>query len=323
MSLQLIYGRSGTGKSEYCFRNIKEQINTEKIYIITPEQFSFTAEKKLLDILETNSVINAEVLSFNRMAQRVIKDVEGKYEHISKCAKSMLIYSILRKNKFKFLTKPENNIQIATNAINELKKHNIELKKLQEIDTDDMYFRTKLEDICKLYMEYQNSMQSKYIDENDILTLLAQNIENSSIVNDAIIYIDEFVGFTPQEYEIIKKFLKLAKKVIITIPAEVELTTNLDDVTLDDLFYESKKTASKLIKCAREMNTKIEEPIILTNTYRFKTKELKHLEKNMYSPTYVKYVEKPENINIFLAANPYSEIENVAMRDNQFGKKWL
>ena len=46
MSLQIIYGRSGTGKSEYIFKQIAKKIekNTKrKIYIVTPEQFSFTA----------------------------------------------------------------------------------------------------------------------------------------------------------------------------------------------------------------------------------------------------------------------------------------
>ena len=66
MSLRLIYGRAGTGKSEYCFKDIKNSILQEKCpqmrqnvaertvpnaTIITPEQFSYTAEKKLLDNL--------------------------------------------------------------------------------------------------------------------------------------------------------------------------------------------------------------------------------------------------------------------------------
>ena len=50
MSVKLVYGRSGTGKSNYIFEKIKRDIdNGRKKYIITPEQFSFTAEKKLLD----------------------------------------------------------------------------------------------------------------------------------------------------------------------------------------------------------------------------------------------------------------------------------
>ncbi len=50
MKLKIVYGRAGTGKSEYCFNEIANLIDKEKkIIIITPEQFSFTAEKKLME----------------------------------------------------------------------------------------------------------------------------------------------------------------------------------------------------------------------------------------------------------------------------------
>lgn len=76
MSLRLIYGRAGTGKSSYMYQEIKDNINkVKKIYIITPEQFSFTAERKLMDAVKENgAVINAEVLTFGRMAYRVINE---------------------------------------------------------------------------------------------------------------------------------------------------------------------------------------------------------------------------------------------------------
>ena len=65
MSIRLIYGKSGSGKSEFIFNEIKKLINCgKKIYIITPEQFSFTAEKKLLETLDNSAVLNAEVLTF-------------------------------------------------------------------------------------------------------------------------------------------------------------------------------------------------------------------------------------------------------------------
>lgn len=76
MGLRLIYGRAGTGKSQYCFEQIKKCIDkNKKIYIITPEQFSFTEEQKLLQILDVESVINAEVITFNRMAERIFTEV--------------------------------------------------------------------------------------------------------------------------------------------------------------------------------------------------------------------------------------------------------
>ena len=73
MGLQIIYGRSGSGKSQYCFSEIAKLMKKEKkIYIITPEQFSFTAEKKLMESIDSKAVINVEVLTLSRMAYRVL-----------------------------------------------------------------------------------------------------------------------------------------------------------------------------------------------------------------------------------------------------------
>lgn len=76
MSLRLICGRSGTGKSEFCLNETIQKLNNKnKIYIITPEQFSYSAEKKLIDKQETGAIVNAEVLTFKRMAYRVENEV--------------------------------------------------------------------------------------------------------------------------------------------------------------------------------------------------------------------------------------------------------
>ena len=50
MGLRIIYGKAGSGKSQYIYNEINEKIKeNKKIYIITPEQFSFTAEQKLME----------------------------------------------------------------------------------------------------------------------------------------------------------------------------------------------------------------------------------------------------------------------------------
>ena len=41
--MKVIYGRAGSGKSEFIFNNIKNNKDAQ-VYIITPEQFSFSAE---------------------------------------------------------------------------------------------------------------------------------------------------------------------------------------------------------------------------------------------------------------------------------------
>ena len=93
--MNIIYGRSGSGKSEYIYNKIKKEIKSGiKTYIITPEQFSFTAEKKLLETLEEGATTTVEVLSFERMAYRVIKEVLGEStKNLINSRKAMIISS--------------------------------------------------------------------------------------------------------------------------------------------------------------------------------------------------------------------------------------
>ena len=67
-----------------------------------------------------------------------------------------------------------------------------------------------------------------------------------------------------------------------------------------------------MINLIQENNLKLEEPVQLNKLPRFKNKELKHLEKNIYNTQSTNYEENVENIKLFLAKNQYSEVENVA-----------
>ena len=315
MSLRLICGKAGTGKSDFCFEEIKKNIKKqEKIYMITPEQYSFTAEKKLLEKLETGATTNAEVLTFARMAYRVLSEVGGITKpSLSKAGRAMLIYDILEKEKtnLTFLGKSNKNIELVETQLTELKKHSVSLDMLNNAvnSVENRYLEEKLKDIILIYEKQEEKLKGKYIEENDRLEILADKLEESNLFNDAIFYIDEFSGFTKQEYKIIEKLLKVAKEVNVTITTDnLDLNTNIEK----DLFYESKKTADKLLYIARNNEIKCEKTMFMEKFYRFKNKELIHLEENIQAIPYKKYEEKVENLSIFLAKNPYSEVEYVA-----------
>lgn len=361
MGLRIIYGTAGAGKSTYIFKEIQEKLNKQykankeksdtsnvkvnsadikisnaPIKIITPEQFSFTAEQKLLEFAPSNSVLTAEVITFNRMAYRILEEVGGKTrKHLSTSGRAMLLDDILltHKNDFTFLGKTDENVDMIARQLTELKKHNVSINNLKEI-TDkmqDTYLKKKLQDVYNIYEAYTSRIQEQYIDENDGLTILAEKLDASSQFKNCDIYLDEFVGFTLQEYAILRKLMKYSKNVTVTICAD-----NLDNTTNpgQDIFYSNKQTAARLMEIAREENIKIEEPINLNiqqakaniqlgysnaeqpnskNVKRFHTPELQHLAQNMAVPFYTKYEKEVQNLYLFLANNPYSEIDHVAI----------
>ena len=317
MGLRIIYGKPGTGKSSYCFSEISNLIDKEKkIFIITPEQFSFTAERKLMEAVKSKAVVNAEVITLSRMAYRVLSEIGGNNKtNLSKCGKAMLIYSILSQSKseLKFLGKSDENIELSMTAITEFKKHGVSVANLkEEIEkTDDVYLKTKLSDMAIIYENFENKISENYIDETDLLTVLANNLKKSELVKNSIIYIDEFAGFTYQEYEVIKELIKLAKQVNITMCVDnLEYNTNPDT----DIYYSNKITLKKILNLAEENQFKLEKPIFLDKQYRFKNKELKYLSDNIYNIKSTKYEKNVENIKIFLAKNQYSEIEEIAKK---------
>ena len=315
MGLRIIYGKPGSGKSQFCFSEIAKLIDKkESIFIITPEQFSFTAERKLMEAVNKDAVINAEVITLTRMAYRVLNDIGGEIKQsLSKCGKAMLVYSILNKYKkeLEFLGKSDENIDLVIRTITEFKKHGITINNLKdEVEkTQDAYLKTKLSDMILLYENFENKIVDNYIDDTDLLTMLAKNLDEVEFIKNSIIYIDEFAGFTHQEYEIIKGLIKYAKQVNITICVD-NLNPAINPDT--DIYYSNKITLYKLIDLVNENNFKLEEPVFLKDQYRFKTKELKHLANNIYEIQSTKYEENVENIQLFLAKNPYSEIENIA-----------
>lgn len=314
MGLRIIYGRAGSGKSEYCYQEIAKEIEkNEKIFLITPEQFSFTAEKKLMEAVKTEAVLQAEVIHLSRLAKRVIKEIGIKDDRMTKCGKAMLISHILttQKKELKYLSKSEENIDLAISSITELKKHGVTVEKLKEQieKTENIYLKTKLQDISIIYEQYDEQIKQSYIDEADELTILAQNIEKIEWLKNSIIYIDEFAGFTYSEYQVIKELIKYAKQVNITITVD-DLGQTLNPDT--DIFYANKITVKKLQEIVEQNELKQEKPIKLTEIKRLKTPELKYIEGHLFKTQSTKYEQKVENLAMFLAKNQYTEIEYIA-----------
>ena len=131
--LKLVYGKSGSGKSTYLYEDIQKHMDKEKIFLIVPEQSNLKAEQKLFEYLKVNSLLNVQVLTLSRLAVRILEEVGGDdFVTINHSAKAMIIYNILikEKDKLNFLGKSDKNLELISNMITELKKHNITIDAL-------------------------------------------------------------------------------------------------------------------------------------------------------------------------------------------------
>ncbi|HOJ08965.1 MAG TPA: helicase-exonuclease AddAB subunit AddB [Clostridiales bacterium] len=207
----------------------------------------------------------------------------------------------------------------------------------------------KLKELALIYKEYENIIGDKYKDADDDLTMLYEKLDETTMFDGAEIWIDEFSGFTSQEYKVIAKLMTKVSRINICLCtdclvdefAELCLSTGnaLGSVTgpdgisgsgngygnsngniginCVDVFYPAKNVVKKLTKIAEEYNITVESPVILKRqNHRFKnSQELEHLERYFYAFPYKKYQEntgKTTDISIFTASNIYTEIEHTA-----------
>ena len=77
MSLQFIFGNSGSGKSEYGFRYMIEKAMRHperRFLVVVPEQFTMQTQKTIASMHPDGGILNIDVLSFQRLAYRIFEE---------------------------------------------------------------------------------------------------------------------------------------------------------------------------------------------------------------------------------------------------------
>lgn len=323
MSLRFIFGRGGSGKTTYCLEEISKQVlddGTSPIILLVPEQYTFESEKRLSNYLKKDPYLRARVLSFKTLSNIVFSQVGGLTDiNINASGRSMMIYKALEgvSEDLEIFSKAASQpgfIGTIADMISELKQYSISHESLENIagEVQSETLKLKLQDISKIYANYENILHENYIDSQDLLASLADKIESCNYFDNAIIYIDEFTGFTPNQYRVIKSLLHKAAEVNVTLTLDNNLVKTYNKT---DVFSRTKFTEEKLKKLCLESGVRI-KPEISLNASKIKrfegNKELEHLERNYYSYPYKIYEEETESIAIKEFSNLYSEVEQIA-----------
>lgn len=322
MGLKIIYGRAGTGKSTFCINQIKKKINnspTNKLILIVPEQFTFQTENKVLNAIGERYVLNAEVLSFKRLAHNVFNECGGATRTImGDAGKSMLIFKVLEDlgdnmTVFKNASRQKGFIDIASKTITEFKKYNVnnEVLDLTINEIEDENLKMKMEELKDVFNEFNSRLHEGYVDEEDQLLLLNEKLDGCFLYDGAEIWIDEFSSFTPNQLSVIGKLLKKAKSVNITLSIDEVNSPKVES----DLFVATKNTEKRLMNLIQEEGIAFNGYINLNEDipYRFKeNKELAHIERQLYAYPFKQYGGKNNSLRLYRANNNYDEIEFVA-----------
>ncbi|MED1470251.1 helicase-exonuclease AddAB subunit AddB [Bacillus salipaludis] len=324
MSVRMIIGRSGSGKTSLCLNEIRDRLMEnpmgKPIIYIVPEQMTFLSEYHLARDPQIGGTIRAQVYSFPRLAWRILQETGGisRY-HLSNVGMNMLIRKIIEEQKeqlnlFERAADKQGFIQQLEQMIIEFKRYCVRPEELIEGSVklgneSAKALQDKLHDLEIIYKHFEDEVFGKYIDSEDYFQLLSEKVASSRYLKEAEIYIDGFYSFTPQEYLVIKELMKNCRSVTIAMTTDqVSVHAAPDEL---DLFRLSSDACHSIFEMASAEGIEVEEPILLKNQQKWNHPSLRHLEEMFDERPVVPY-EGPTAIHIGQAVSRRAEIEGIA-----------
>ncbi len=326
MSLQLITGASGSGKSYRLYEDvIKESIaNPNKNYIvIVPEQFTMGTQEKIVKMHPAKGVFNVDIVSFPRLAYKVFEEMGVTWQEIlDDTGKSLIVRKVLEDNKdnltvFKKNIDKPGFVEEVKSAISEMLQYGVSVEELKNV-ADNMkgnaLFSNKLGDMITVFEGFKSCIRDKYIASEEILEILCRVASKSEIIKGSIVTLDGFTGFTPIQYRLIGILMECCEKISITMTLDSREKANVSD-GIENLFYLSKNTIQKLKRIADETKCEILPDIVMDDSAPIRLKNsraLTFLEKNIFRYSTETMDEDDGSLVICEGLMPKNEISFVA-----------
>lgn len=315
--LNIIYGKSGSGKTAYISSLIEKYVkesDKQAVYIV-PEQFSFSSERKMLEVLGPVHCNKVEiVMSFTHIADSVFKLYgANNLPSLSNSAKSIIMSLALDgvsdhleiySNKYQYASFIKDLVSLSS----ELRQGAIseEILTAAEEKIEDELLKKKLSEIKLIFSLYESMIDGKFYDPDDKLTVLARTLDEFRFFEDKIVFIDGFVGFTEQEYKIIEKILLQSSQVYVGICTD-SLFADKKDFSV---FTPTQKTLGKLFSLAKKNNIPVSNGINVVSKH-YKTDEIEFIQ-NEFLQSESSFERNCENIKILSAKNKIEECDYVA-----------
>ena len=340
MGLQFIIGGAGTGKSTTAFDQlIKESMEEpgNQFYCIVPEQFTMAAQKTLAGLHPGGGILNIDVLSFQRLAYRILEETGGDTRQILEdTGKSMVIEKIVqeRKKDLPYLGNQMHRpgcLDEVKSLISEFMQYGIkkeETDRMRETVPSGSLLWYKMNDIASIYEGFCEYLGEHYVTSEEVLDVLLKQLPLSERIKGSTMVFDGFTGFTPIQEAIIRELLRLCRSVRVTVTMDPEEPVK-GPGKLHQLFYMSHEMIWRLSR----LTDKIEKPMLLglgeeeaagtmdqagsspSVKGRFgNAPALAFLEKNLFRYHKKVYDKEQDQIRIFAADTPMAEMEDTANR---------
>ncbi len=284
----------------------------KKVVLIVPDQYSFMAEKKMSKEFGGTGLNNKFVYTFRQMKRTFLNLGDKRYLGVS--GKNMLLKSIANRvideDSIFYASKRGAGFSENLNSlISEFKRYCVSPEMLlKEAErTENKILKNKLITIASIYSEFEKVLKDgDFLDSEDDFSRLSVELSNNGYFNDAYVVVDKFTDFSPQHMGVLSAILRSGADVNIYLPAKI------DGAVFEGSLYEyPEKTVSAFKRlCGKE-------GFLLEISQAEVKREMKNAifaySENFENSSF-KYEAQAHEIKLFQAKEPYSEVEEAALK---------
>lgn len=311
MPLNLIIGRSNSGKSSEIYNQIKQcEIINKRCVVFVPAFARIVAEQEYFKYTENVGMLNTKITTVSRFAEQSITKIESDKRLLPDMSKRFILKKCILDNPDAF--KIFNKVKNTEGFTDELYKI-IQLFDMKELDGEILdkiysannFLSKKFKEIYDIYSKVSDKTKDRFITSIDQMDLLISDIKNNEgKYLEYQYFFDLYNNFNEKELDIIETLLQIGCAVTITIDLD------LDVIGLADIFGVSFDTYNKLKTIANGIGCGVEE---LKLCYKGKNQNmLSHLKQNIFTLGADKLELEDNTVEVKLYKNPVDEIEAIA-----------
>lgn len=306
--VRIIYGKAKSGKTHRLFTEINESLlsGEEGLVLLVPEQYTLEAEKQLMAFMGAEGLLNIEVLSFKRLAHKVIAETGSPEKNtLTAAGKIMLLRKIFYEsreslNVYKSAYDKMGFLSQVLDLIKEFKQNRVTPETLKAIgdglETNPL-LKAKLEDFSHIFNAYETMKSDRYQDEEDLYAHLLSCISSSGKLKGMKLWIDGFDSFTVQELGILKALMGTVSSLSLALCFELNAPI--------DVYAHTSGFFRKFQKASVEVGVPFEQ---ISCDWKGVETDFEHIAEQLQAYPYKKRHVDASKVKLFAADSRESEV---------------
>ena len=307
--LTIWIGRAGSGKSARVLETMGRERENRPQLLLVPEHTSHEAELDLCRACGPTASRNAEVLTFQSLATRVLSETGGLAEvTLDNGGKLLTMRRCLQElhSNLKVFGRPSQRaafLHQLTTLADEFYAYQIAPETLYRHVADmEGAMGDKLRDVALIFAAYDARLRNGETDVRSRVQKLHDSLPQSHYLDGKDLYLDGFSFFNKQEESVLALALRRCHSVTVTL---------LGDRS-GQLFQNAAAQKERLVRMAHEAGVECR----LAYLSRQDDSPLGHLERHCFGSDAV-WEEETGAVALYQAATAYTEVEYVSARIRQ------